>query len=247
MIKVIISQVFLWLALCLTSSGRVIAAETTIEEKFVALAASASIFNTEGLSYGYSPFQQDYPEAAKEKSVYERFQWLTEHATRQETEKLLKHSDPKVRLFAVGTLFDKDDPQALPAIAKLAGDTSETLPLPGMASQAAIPALLEGSSRTPRPTRKQTVGEAAMMLVAHYLKAAGCFYNPQGSKQDLEFTEYWNKYGNLDHCLSWFAVQLNKAMRGCRPPSPECLPEILQVRKGIDQLTVQSTSKMRLR
>lgn len=150
--------------------------------------------------------------------------------------KLLKHSDPKVRLLAVGTLFNKDDPQALPAIAKLAGDTSETLPLPGMAAQAARPASLEGSGRTPPPTRKQTVGEAAMMLVAHYLKAAGCFYNPQGSKQDLEFTEYWNKYGNLDHCLSWFAVQLNKAMRGSRPPSSECLPEILQVRKRIDQL-----------
>lgn len=86
LIKVIISQVFLWFALCLPSSGWAIAAETTIEEKFVALAAGASLFDTEGLRYGHSPFQQDYPEAAKEKSEYEQFQWLTEHATCQETE-----------------------------------------------------------------------------------------------------------------------------------------------------------------
>lgn len=212
-----------------------IAAEKSIEEKYVALAASASVFNTEGLCYGHSPFQQDSPETAKEKAEHEQFQWLTKHATRQESEKLLHHSDPKVRLLAVGTLFNTEDPQALPAIAKLAGDKSETLPLPGMASQARIPASPSGKRTLPQ-TRTQTVGEASMMLLNCYMKAAGCYYNPQGSKQDSEFADYWSKYGTLDHCLSWFAVRLSRAMRGSRPPSPECQPEILLVRKQIDQL-----------
>lgn len=194
------------------------AAEKSVEEKYVALAASASVFNTEGLCYGHSPFQQDSPETAKEKTEREQFEWLTKHATRQESEKLLHHSDPKVRLLAVGTLFNTEDPQALPAIAKLAGDTSEAIHLPGLVPQ----------SGRQGPPRTQTVGEAARMVIACYLTSAGCTY--QG------FNEYWEKYGNLDHCLSWFAVRLSRAMRGGHPPSPESRPEILQVRRQIDQL-----------
>lgn len=221
----------LLLGLCLAVAGS-IAAETSINDKFVALAASASVFDTDSLVYGHNPFRRDFPETPREKAEHEQFRWLVKNSERGEVEGLLKHQDSRVRLVALAVLFEKEGPHSLPAIEALAGDKSETIPMPGGIPQAVV----IGKIREPIPTRQQTVGDAAGVLLGCYLKAAGGFFNPQGARQDSGFPGYWNKYGNLDHCLSWFAVDLKRAMRGCLPPGPECLPEILQVRKRIDQL-----------
>lgn len=220
---------FLYLAVW---AGQGLAAEVVLVKEFEALAAKATVFDTEGLLFGHSPLAADSSVKSSELEQNKVFQKLVQQSKRQDLESLLAHSDARVRLLVLGALFAKEDILALPKIAELTWEDTETLPMPGDQPQA----YRIGEEIKPPPPKKQTVGQAARMMLERYIRSAGYRYDIQGTTYDADFKFYWEKYRSFEYTTSWFAVQLNRAMLGSRPPGKGRQTEIQNVRSRIDLL-----------
>jgi hypothetical protein len=138
---------------------------------------------------------------------------------------LLRHPASKVRTLAIASLFAQEDPQFLPPIAALAGDTAATFPtvLPD-----ARP-LFPGVERKPF-FQDQTVGQVAEQALRVYLEPAGFF---GGSSQ---FEAYWSARKNRPYCAGWFQVQLDRASGRTSPTPPDRISRIRAVRRRVDRV-----------
>lgn len=137
---------------------------------------------------------------------------------------LLSDPDPKVRTLAMVALYNKEDPQVLPDIAKLSHDDAQTY-------------FREApTANGPRPLEPQSVSEFATGIVEMYMEPAGFYYGVDGYHSHAGFTEYWKTHKGLSHCASWFTVKLQRASTGCSPIDPARKENIIQVRRQLDAI-----------
>ncbi|MDA1314161.1 MAG: hypothetical protein O2968_12550 [Acidobacteria bacterium] len=152
--------------------------------------------------------------------------------TTAEVSPLLRHDDPKVRTLAMAWLFANDGQAALPLLVELIDDPAETFPAPLLTSAMYLP----GQERPSPPLQDQTVGGVARAMLAFYMKRAGYYYGVEGRGENPGFAEYWDRRGNRDHCLSWFAVQLDRSTHGVSPLRQQSRSGVFVVRREIDRL-----------
>lgn len=153
---------------------------------------------------------------------------------RRELEPLLGHPDPRVRALALCMLAQQADPRALPAMVALAFDPA---PAPSGRQLHAValarPGQAKGPPWSPRP---QTVGQLATAFVTTYLEAAGSYGGVEGTEHQPGFAEYWAARRNRTHCLSWFALDLQRASQRSFPLPEDAGPAIAALRARIDAL-----------
>jgi hypothetical protein len=149
-------------------------------------------------------------------------------------ERMLRHPEPRVRALALVALYWKRGPESLPIVAGLADDLGKAPPVRLPNSVTIFP-----SGRPSGPAwseREQTVGEVAREIVRFFMEAAGCF-GDVGGRGDLPgFAAYWSERGHRKDCLSWFAVELQRACLGTSPTPPERRTNIRDLRRRIDAL-----------
>jgi hypothetical protein len=167
------------------------------------------------------------PDIASQEEI--DFLSLAENTPVPVLEALLKHADPKVRTLALAALFQKDDPQALPAIVALADDPAPTFPSPAPLDQQVRPGPLP-------PPEPQTVGAIATDLLKAYLEASGYYYGIKGTAGQPGFADYWEKRKDRQFCAGWFAVQARRIAHNYRYPVDGAESATLRFRRRLDAL-----------
>lgn len=153
---------------------------------------------------------------------------------RRELEPLLGHPDPRVRALALCVLAQQGDPHALPAMVALAFDPA---PAPPGRQLLAVALTRPGQAdRPPWAPRPQTVGQLATAFVTTYLEAAGSYGGVDGTEHQPGFAEYWAARRTRTHCLSWFALDLQRASQCTFPLPDDAGPAIAALRARIDAL-----------
>ncbi len=152
--------------------------------------------------------------------------------TKESTINLLNHSEPKVRTLAVIDLFEREDPNVLPALFSMITDSSLTYDNPGDTKSA-------GGLGSPEP---QTVGQIAIQLLGFYMYRAHNVVGRWGGVSEYytelitkNFPQYWATRNERKYCAGWFAVQLARACQGTFP-TPDRLKNIREVRDRINRL-----------
>jgi hypothetical protein len=152
---------------------------------------------------------------------------------------LLGHKDAKVRTLAIVALFARDDPQCLPHLHRLVKDQADTFAHPERDLRADVRPKFD-PVRDPIKTRPQTVGDVATLAIDTYLKAAGFDARPIKGKPDISaFEKYWEQRKARTHCLSWFALRLQRATQGISPVRQDRLALIRSLRQDIDRLPAE--------
>ncbi len=157
-------------------------------------------------------------------------------------EALLTHADAKVRTLALAALFNRDDPQLLPLIVKLAKDNAPTFPGHGELS-----ATWMRTSGIGPPKKDQTVNYIATEMVSFYTSRAKLPPAPPSPQRGLtqkltiptfksKFDDYWNVLKARPYSASWFEVKLARASRGTSPTQPQYVPDIRRVRAELDAI-----------
>ena len=142
---------------------------------------------------------------------------------------LLGHDDPKVRTLAIAWLFARQGQQALPLLSEHVNDTAETFPGLQLVASIALPAKVR--------TENRTVGQVARGMVDFYMERAGFYYGVEGRNEHPGFDQYWEQRRDREHCLSWFAVQLDRATQGMSPLRRNAESKARRVRYEIDRLS----------
>jgi len=86
------------------------------------------------------------------------------------------------------------------------------------------------------PLEDQTVGDVARAMVSFYMERAGLYYGVEGRGEHPGFAEYWDRRGERAHCLSWFAVRLDRATHGVSPLRQDSRSGVFALRRDIDRL-----------
>jgi len=145
---------------------------------------------------------------------------------------LLRHQDPKVRTLAMAWLFANDGQAALPRLVEFVNDPAQTFPTPLPTAVAYLP----GEERPSPPLKDHTVGDVARAMLAFYMGSAGYYYGVEGRGENPGFDGYWAGRGKRTHCLSWFAVRLDRSTHGVSPLRPRSAYRVYEVRREIDAL-----------
>jgi hypothetical protein len=149
---------------------------------------------------------------------------------------LLGNADPRLRTFALGALFIREDPHDLPVIAGFLQDDAGTFTRLGMALTSAGGPLPLAQFQSP-----QKVSDVARSMIGFYLSAAG---RPSVSTLDSgapafpsgAFDEYWAERSNRKRCASWFLVKMRRATRQVSPFHAEYETDVRRVLAEIDTL-----------
>jgi len=149
---------------------------------------------------------------------------------------LLGNTDPRLRTFALGALFIREDPQDLPVIAGFLQDDAGTFTRLGMAPTSAGGPLPLAQFQSP-----QKVSDVARSMIGFYLSAAG---RPSVSVLESgapafpvkDFDEYWAERSNRKRCASWLLVKMRRASRQMSPLQPEYEGDVRRVLSEIDTL-----------
>ncbi len=145
---------------------------------------------------------------------------------------LLRHQDPKVRTLAMAWLFANEGQAALPRLVEFVNDPAPTFPTPLPTAVAYLP----GEERPNPPLKDHTVGDIARAMLAFYMGSAGYYYGVEGRGENPGFDGYWAGRGKRTHCLSWFAVRLDRSTHGVSPLRPRSASRVYEVRREIDAL-----------
>lgn len=149
-----------------------------------------------------------------------------------EVSPLLRDEDPKVRTLAMAWLFANDEEATLPRLVELVNDPAETFPTPLPTAVMYVP----GRERPSPPLEKQTVGDVARKMLAFYMERAGYYYGVEGRGEHAGFSGYWDRRGERKSCLSWFAVELDRATHGVSPLRQDSRSRVFAVHGDIDTL-----------
>jgi hypothetical protein len=146
---------------------------------------------------------------------------------------LLRHPNPKVRTLAMAWLFAQQRHRALPLLKEHVDDRAKTFP----ALQPTALIYLPGHEPSEPPLRTQRVGDVARGMLAFYMERAGYYYGTEGKDEHGGFDEYWEVRSKRAHCLSWFAVKLDRATEGVSPLLQRAVSKVSAVRQQVDALS----------
>jgi hypothetical protein len=127
-------------------------------------------------------------------------------------ERLLEHTDPKVRTLALGALFLRQDGRDLPLIGRVLGEAALTFPDLHNSPH---------SAGGPRPITEveqpQSVGDVAQAMLGFWgVPVTGQQVDRNGHIEkrfvtSKDFQQYWKKYAGRQYSASWFEVKMKRA------------------------------------
>lgn len=195
---------------CLISAaaGAALAQPSPVAKTFEEFAARIQLFETAEFAFDRSLVHPLCGKPCEPAVEFQNYLRVTRPAPAR-VRPLLKHADPKVRTLAIAALFDREDPQYLPAIHALAGDAAGTFASPPRCCH-----LQPGEPVS--SAKSQTVGEVARQLSGPYSPA------------------FWWQHRKRGYSAAWFRFKLMRAGQGTTPTPADRIAKIRAVRKQID-------------
>jgi hypothetical protein len=209
------------------------AQEQSTQEHFERLAGTLKFFPTTEFAYGRSSKGRlSDLRSLPDKWADPWYAVLKELSSDQrpaaDLQKLLKHSDPNVRLLALAALFQRQDPKFLPNIAAMLQDEGQTVP-EFQIWRSFTHAGQEADVPSEQDFHPQTVGKVAKYLLMRWLE-----HTDYDTKT---FEAYWAARQDRTYCASWFLARLCWASGGSSSHfDADRVPAIRVVRKDLDVL-----------
>jgi hypothetical protein len=121
-------------------------------------------------------------------------------------------------------LFDKNEPQLLPEIVALSGDSAPTFPTVSITHAQLLP-YIEASP--------QTVGGVARAVADFYIRSSDYDFTELPS---ISWSKYWATHASRPYCLSWLRVRMKRATGGVEPVSGMYRARLQEFRRTLEHL-----------